>query len=86
MQLVLPEGTVLAGEKALPEILRRLKRYGSLSSFFKLPGAEGVSRSFYRWFADRRYHIADVLFPEGKKKASRKTGAAQKSVRKKRGR
>ena len=63
MQLVLPDGTVLAGEKALPEILKRLKRYSSLSSFFKLPGAEGVSRSFYRWFADRRYHIADVLFP-----------------------
>jgi predicted DCC family thiol-disulfide oxidoreductase YuxK len=82
MQLVLPDGTVLAGEKALPEILKRLKRYGPLSSFFKLPGAEGVSRSFYRWFADRRYHIADVLFPEGKK-APRKKTTAKKSGRKK---
>jgi predicted DCC family thiol-disulfide oxidoreductase YuxK len=82
MQLVLPDGVVLAGEKALPEILKRLRRYGSLSSFFNLPGAEGVSRSFYRWFADRRYHIADVLFPEGKK-APRKKTTAKKSGRKK---
>jgi predicted DCC family thiol-disulfide oxidoreductase YuxK len=86
MQLVLPDGTVLAGERALPEILKRLKRYSSLSSFFKLPGTEGVSRSFYRWFADRRYHIADVLFPEGKKKSVRKKSTATKGVRKKKGR
>jgi predicted DCC family thiol-disulfide oxidoreductase YuxK len=64
MQLVLPDGTVLSGEKALPEILKRLRRYSSANALFKLPGSEILSRAFYRWFADRRYHIARLLFPE----------------------
>jgi predicted DCC family thiol-disulfide oxidoreductase YuxK len=68
MQLILPDGTVLSGEKALPEILRRLKRYGPVAGLFKLPGSEILLRSFYRWFADNRYHIANVLFPEKKKR------------------
>ena len=69
MQLILPDGTVLPGEKAMPEILKRLKKYSSVAEVFKLPGSETISRAFYRWFADRRYHIASLLFPEkGKKK------------------
>jgi predicted DCC family thiol-disulfide oxidoreductase YuxK len=68
MQLVLPDGTVLSGEKALPEVLKRLRRYSSAAALFKLPGSETLSRAFYRWFADRRYHIAGLLFPgEGKR-------------------
>ena len=63
MQLVLPDGAVLSGEKAMPEILKRLKRYSAAAEFFKLPGTETISRAFYRWFADNRYHIEDVLFP-----------------------
>ena len=63
MQLVLPGGTVLAGEKALPEIFKRLRRYRLAAPLFKLPGMETISRAFYRWFADRRYHIAKLLFP-----------------------
>ncbi len=62
MQLVLPEGTVLSGEKALPEIFKRLRRYRLVALLFKLPGMETISRAFYRWFADRRYHIAKLLF------------------------
>jgi predicted DCC family thiol-disulfide oxidoreductase YuxK len=64
MQLVLPDNTVLSGEKALPEILKRLRRYGPVATLFKLPGSEILSRVFYRWFADRRYHIARLLFPK----------------------
>jgi predicted DCC family thiol-disulfide oxidoreductase YuxK len=67
MQLVLPDGQVLAGEKALPEILKRLKGLSPAAALFSLPGSEVISRSFYRWFADHRYHIAEVLFPEKKK-------------------
>lgn len=67
MQLVLPDGTVLSGEKALPEILKRLRRYGPAAALFKLPGSETFSRAFYRWFADRRYHIAKLLFPKKRK-------------------
>ncbi|MDH4231545.1 MAG: DUF393 domain-containing protein [Nitrospirota bacterium] len=68
MQLILPDGRILSGERALPEVLKRLKRYSPSAAFFSLPGSEAVSRSFYRWFADNRYHIAGVLFPEKKRK------------------
>ena len=66
MQLILPDGEVLSGEKALPEIVKRLKRYSPAAALFDLPGAEILARSFYRWFADNRYHIANLLFPDKK--------------------
>ncbi|HKN18710.1 MAG TPA: DUF393 domain-containing protein [Dissulfurispiraceae bacterium] len=71
MQLILPDGQVLSGEKAFPEILKRLKRYGPAADLFKLPGSEILASSFYRWFADNRYHIASVLFPEKTNKKDR---------------
>lgn len=61
MHVVLPDGSVLAGEQALPEVFKRLKRLHYASALFKLPGAKILSRAFYRWFAERRYHIAAVL-------------------------
>ena len=67
MQLILPDGKVLSGEKALPEILKRLKRYSPVATLFDLPGSEVLARSFYRWFANNRYHIANILFPDKKK-------------------
>lgn len=63
MQLVLPDGTVLAGEKALPEIVKRLRRYRAAAALFSVPGSNVVARVFYRWFAERRYRIANLLFP-----------------------
>jgi predicted DCC family thiol-disulfide oxidoreductase YuxK len=69
MQLVLPDGKVLSGEKAFPEILKRLKRYSFAAEIFRLPGSDVISSAFYKWFADRRYHIANILFPGKKKKA-----------------
>jgi predicted DCC family thiol-disulfide oxidoreductase YuxK len=63
MQLVLPDGHVLVGEKALPEIFKRMRRYRAAALAFKLPGAETLSRILYRWFALRRYSIARILFP-----------------------
>lgn len=63
MQLVLPDGQVLVGEQALPEIFRRLRRYRAAALAFKLPGAETLSRILYRWFALRRYKIARLFFP-----------------------
>jgi predicted DCC family thiol-disulfide oxidoreductase YuxK len=62
MHLVMPDGTVLAGEKALPEIVKRLKRFHAASVLFKLPAARTLSRIAYRWFAARRYRIAGLLF------------------------
>lgn len=54
MHLVLPDGTVLIGERAIPEILKQLHGYRWLACLFRLPGAGILSRVFYRWFAKRR--------------------------------
>lgn len=61
MQLVLPDGTVLAGEKALPEIFARLRAYRVFAPMFRMPGAGVLFRIAYRWFAERRYRIASFL-------------------------
>ncbi len=63
MHLVLPDGRVLAGEQALPEIFTRLRRYRAVALAFKLPGAETLVRILYRWFALQRYAIARLFFP-----------------------
>jgi predicted DCC family thiol-disulfide oxidoreductase YuxK len=65
MHLVLPGGTILAGAKALPEILRRTRRYRRVAVFFRLPGAGFLARFLYRAFADRRHRISR-LFPRGR--------------------
>jgi predicted DCC family thiol-disulfide oxidoreductase YuxK len=62
MHLVLSDGTVLAGERAIPEILRRLRGYRWATALFRLPGAGMFSRVFYRWFATNRFHISKALF------------------------
>jgi predicted DCC family thiol-disulfide oxidoreductase YuxK len=64
MHLVLQDGTILAGEQALPEILRRTRRYRWATHLFRLPGAGIVSRLLYRAFADRRHRISRI-FPQG---------------------
>ena len=58
MHIVLPDGTILGGEQALPEIFKRLRRHRHLAVLFKLPGSKTLSRILYRWFAERRYRIA----------------------------
>lgn len=63
MHLVLPDGTILAGERALPEILRRTRRYRRAAILFRFPGAGILSRFLYRAFARRRHRIAKRLFP-----------------------
>lgn len=64
MHLVLPDGTILAGENALPEILRRTRRYRWAAVLFRLPGAGILARFLYRAFARRRHRISR-LFPTG---------------------
>jgi predicted DCC family thiol-disulfide oxidoreductase YuxK len=61
MHLVLPDGATLAGEQALPEIAKRLEKYSGAADLFRLPGAKTMSRTFYRWFADRRYSLARLF-------------------------
>lgn len=59
IHLVLPGGPAIAGERALPEILRRLRRYRRAAVLFRLPGAGILSRILYRAFARVRHR-----FPE----------------------
>jgi predicted DCC family thiol-disulfide oxidoreductase YuxK len=61
IQLVLPDGAVVSGEKAFPEIFKRLRGYRFLAGLLRVPGAKRVSRTLYRWFADRRYKISAFL-------------------------
>ena len=62
MHLVLPDGTILTGENAIPEILRRTRRYRWAAILFRIPGGGIVSRFLYRAFARRRHRIAKRLF------------------------
>ena len=64
MHLVLPDGTILAGEQALPEIVRRTRRFRRAAALFRLPGAGILSRLLYGAFARRRHRISR-LFPPG---------------------
>ena len=63
MHLVLPDGTILAGERALPEILRRTRRYRRAAVLFRLPGAGILSRLLYRAFARRRHAFSGRFTP-----------------------
>lgn len=61
MHLILPDGSTLSGEQAMPEIVKRLEKYSRAAGLFRIAGAQPLSRAFYRWFADRRYSIARML-------------------------
>jgi predicted DCC family thiol-disulfide oxidoreductase YuxK len=63
MHLVLPDGTILDGERALPGILRRTRRYRWATPLFRLPGAGILSRLLYRAFARLRHRISRGFFP-----------------------
>ena len=58
MQLVLPDGRVLAGADAVPELLRRVRGWGWLASVFGLPGMTPLSRRVYAWVARNRMRIS----------------------------
>ncbi|MGH7673713.1 MAG: thiol-disulfide oxidoreductase DCC family protein [Gemmatimonadales bacterium] len=55
MHLVLPDGRVLAGADAVPELLRRLPGRRWMAWAFALPGARPLARRVYRWIAARRH-------------------------------
>jgi len=58
MQLVLPDGRVLPGEQAIPEILKRLRGWRLLAALFRLPGTGFLARRVYAWVARNRYTIS----------------------------
>lgn len=61
LHLVIPDGRKYAGEKALPLILEKMKRYRWLGVLFKLPGVMLVCRFYYRGVAGIRYRLSDFL-------------------------
>ena len=58
IQLVLPDGRMLSGASAIPEILRRLRGWRRLAPLFELPGVGLLARPVYRWVARHRYRIS----------------------------
>jgi len=58
MQLVLPDGRVLAGADAAPEILRRIPRWRWVATLFSLPTARPIARRVYAWIARNRMRLS----------------------------
>jgi len=58
MQLVLPDGRVLGGADAVPQILERIPRWRWLRRAFDLPGARPLSRRVYAWIARNRMKLS----------------------------
>ncbi len=61
MQLVLPDGRVLAGDAAIPEIFGRLKGWRWLAPLFRAPGMSLLAPRVYGWVARHRYQISCML-------------------------
>jgi len=61
MQLVLPDGRVLAGADAMPELLRRVPRWRWVAALFTLPGMRPLARVVYAWIARHRMRVSCAL-------------------------
>ena len=61
IQLVLADGRVLAGDAAIPEILRRLRGWRWLAACFRLPGMGLFAPQLYAWVARHRHQISHLL-------------------------
>jgi len=61
MQLVLPDGRVLAGADAMPELLRRIPRWRRVASLFALPGMRPLGRVVYAWIARNRMRVSCAI-------------------------
>lgn len=63
MQLALPDGHVLAGADAVPEILLRIPRWAWIARLFDLPRARPFARQVYAWIAKNRMKISCARRP-----------------------
>lgn len=61
MLLVQPDGTVYAGEEALPHLFRLLRRWRWLARLFALPGISLAAPAAYRFVARNRYIISVIV-------------------------
>jgi predicted DCC family thiol-disulfide oxidoreductase YuxK len=62
-QLVLSHNTILGSDKALPEILIRLRGFRWLYVLFKLPISKPCLYAVYRWVSSNRYIISQTIKP-----------------------
>lgn len=62
-QLVLSHNTILGSDKALPEILIRLRGFRWLYLLFKLPISRACLYAVYRWVSSNRYIISQIIKP-----------------------
>ena len=63
MQLVLPDGRVVGGADAVPELLRRIRGWGWVAGLFALPPARPLARRIYGWVARNRMKISCAVGP-----------------------
>jgi predicted DCC family thiol-disulfide oxidoreductase YuxK len=61
MQLVMPNGAVLSGADAVPELLRRIRGLGWVAAVFALPGMRPLARIVYRWVGRNRMRISCAI-------------------------
>jgi predicted DCC family thiol-disulfide oxidoreductase YuxK len=54
IRVVAPDGDVSVGADAVYEITRRLPRWRTLASFYRIPGCGAIARLAYRWIAANR--------------------------------
>lgn len=69
LQLALSGNQILKGDKALPEILVRLKGFRWLSIFFKTPIIKTFFYAIYWWVSNNRYVISRTIKPLVEEKA-----------------
>jgi predicted DCC family thiol-disulfide oxidoreductase YuxK len=58
MQLVLPDGRVLSGADAVPELLRRVRGWRWVAALFGLPPVLPLTRRVYAWVARNRMRVS----------------------------
>lgn len=61
MQLVTPEGEVFAGDRALPQVLARLRGWRWIAWVLRVPPISWVSAPVYRFIAKRRYALTSFV-------------------------
>lgn len=65
MHLLLPDGRVLAGADAAPEIARLLPGKAWLAPLYRVPGVRSVARGVYAWVAARRKCVVKTMLTPG---------------------
>lgn len=63
LQLVTPDGKIVAGEKSLPEIVCNLRYFRLFTVLFKLPVISLLTYFIYRGIANNRYIISQTILP-----------------------